>query len=431
MSEASINIAPNVFYSAESGVVYEFLDTTYSRTRPDVLNKDGYKIVKWGSDNLLPYYNRQILAENDIKQNLIDTDVNITTGRGLVFYREKVEKGKRVIEYLDEVEAQELFDWVYEWNLNEYFRETVQDLKEFGNSWTEFIMSRDGKMVASMMSLDAVDCRLERLKDDSPRSDSETLLMADWKYRVLTDIQAIPLLDVRKPQLGKYYKSALHIKKVISGQPYYSLVEWHGTKTWADIANYVPKFHKSGLKNGYMLRYHIKIPVSVLKSMQQTKNPETGQVYTEKEAKAAIQSNIDSVLGGADKSQKTLFSFINDTMPNPSEWKIEKIETDLKDDSYIKLFDTASKVHARGHNLHPVLAGIETSGSLSSGSEIMNLLNYQVKYKTQRVRDLALKAIKLVKDYNFPDMKDIKIGVEDIEFTTMDKNPMGQQSGIQ
>jgi hypothetical protein len=414
-----VAVSPSIFMSADTGNVYEFSDTTHSRTNPRTVSKDGKQIVTWGKDNLLPFHNRQILADNDIKQTLINTDVDITVGKGLVLYRELVEDGKRRKEY---IEDPELEDWMEEINAAETFRETVQDTKEFGNSWTEFILSRDRSKVASIMSLDAVDCRLGLADPANGRTDSTAVYLADWKTYKQNQVQGVPLLNIHRPVIdGKMVKFALHVKKIVSGMPFYTLAEWHGTRTWAEIANIIPIFHKQGLKNGYMLRYHIKIPLSYFNGKQDKEL---------EKAKIDVQTMLDNVLSGAADAHKAFFSFINDSVPNPAEWSIEKIETDLKDDSYIKLHETASKVHARGHNLHPVIAGIETSGSLSSGSEILNLLNYHVSYKTQRIRNIALKSVVLAKNYNFPDRRDIKIGVEDVELTTLDQNPKGQQTVV-
>jgi len=423
MSKNTIELSPNVFASLETGNVYQFEDGYHSRTKPDTIKKHGHEVIKWGSDNKLPYLNRRILAENDIKQNLIDTDVNIAAGQYLYLYTEDIIEGKRIVKPVADAELE---DWLEEWRIHELFTETLQDLKEFGNSWVEFVLSRDRKKVTSMISQDALDCRLSKITKGSGRRDSDKLVIADWKNESTLDnpFQEVPLLDIRNPQLGEYVKCAYHVKKMISGMPYYSLVEWYGTKDWTEIANIVPKFHMQGLKSGYMLRYHVKIPMSYF-------DGKTGTALVE--AKKAVREELDKVLSGAENAHKTFTSFINDKIQmgsssHMSEWKIEAIETDLKDDSYLKLHDTASRVHSRGHNIDPALAGIQTEGRLSAGSEIRNLLNYHIGYKTPRVRRLGMSPFILAKNFNFPDKKKIKIGIGDIELTTLDENKSGTQT---
>ena len=424
MSDTHIEmIAPSVFASTESGTVYQFESKNHSRSKPDVQRVGAKEVIKWGGDNMLPYVNRTILAENDIKQNLIETDVNIAAGQYLYLYSRKVENGKEII---TPVEDAELTDWLEEFRVHEQFTETIQDIKEMGNSWMEFVLNRARTKVVSMNSLDAVDCRLSKNATGSTRRDSEKLLLADWKYgKLLEDeIQQVDLLDIRNPKLGEQVKCALHVKKITSGMPYYQLVEWFGTKDWTEIANIIPKFHKQGLKNGYMLRYHVKIPMSYVE--KQNKSPQ--------EVKKDIITELDKVLSGAENAHKTFNSFINDKIglqgTAASEFKIEKIETDLKDESYLKLHENASMVHARGHNLDPALAGFETQGRMSSGSEIKNKLNFHIAYKTPRIRRIAMAPFLLAKNFNFPDKKDIHIGIGDMDFTTLDENPSGAQQII-
>lgn len=414
-----IEQSPNVFASLETGNVYQFEEGSYSRTKPNTIKQGGYDVIQWGSDNKLPYLNRRILAENDIKQNLIDTDVNIAAGQYLYLYTEDIIEGKRIVK---PVADPELEDWLEQHKIHDFFTETIQDIKEMGNSWAEFVLSRDRTKVTSMISQDAVDCRLEKIKSGSTRRDAENLLLADWKN--VSSVESVPLLDIKTPQLGKYVKCAYHVKKMISGMPYYSLVEWYGTKDWTEIANTVPKFHIQGLKKGYHGRYLIKIPQSYF-------DGKIGDAL--EKSKQSFRDELDKVMAGAENSHKALITFINDkaTLSGTAqfaEFKIEPIEGELNDESYLKLHDAATKVHSRGHNIDPALAGIQTEGRLSAGSEIRNLVNFHIAYKTPRVRRMAMEPVLLFKNFNFPKKKNIKIGIGDIELTTLDDNPSGTQN---
>lgn len=426
----SLKLASDVFASAATGTIYDFTDTGYSRTDPAYDTKQGIKVVKWGKNNLLPYELRQILAENDIKQNMINTDVDLACGKGLIFYRETDPDGDG-IRQIDYVKDTALDDWKDDWMLDEWFHETMLDLKEFGNSWTEFIFSRDRSRVNSIMSLNAVDCRIR--KPDKNNWKIKSLLVADWKHQSLKkdQINEVPLIMKNWSDFGSQQKQGYHIKFHFSGQPYYSLVEWYGSRTWSEVSNLIPKFHRSGLKGGFALRYHVKIPISYLEDrVAAAKDDEVTELEAVQKIKQSIMEELNDVIGGAENAQKAFFSWVNDSIPNPTGWDIQKIETDLKDDSYIKLSDAADKKHARGHNLHPVLAGIETSGSLSSGSEILNLVNFHTAYKTPRYRKIALRPLNQIIKKNFPEQwaAGIRIGVEDVQLTTVDKNPTGTQN---
>jgi hypothetical protein len=430
VKQKSVKLSTDVWASTQSGNVYEYAASGNSRTDPAHESKAGTKIVKWGIDNLLPYHLRQLLADNDIKQQLINTDVDLACGKGLILVKEidPDQDGKKEIQF---VKDQAIDDWMEAWDLESKFREVMLDLKEFGNSWFEFIFSRDRSRVNSCKSLDAVDCRIRKPEKTNWKID--TLVVADWKYPALKkeDMTEVPLIKSDWSDFGQQTKQAVHLKKQFSGQPFYSLVEWFGSRIWSEISGLIAKFHLAGLKGGFSLRYHIKIPLSYLEDrVAALKNDGKTETAAVAEIKRSIQNELDAVLGGADNAQKSFMSWVNDHMPSPTGWEISKIDTDLKDDSYIKLSDAADKKHARGHNIHPVLAGIETTGSMSSGSEITNLLNYHTAYKTPGWRKLALKPFNKMLQINFPEQyrSGIRIGVEDVQITTLDKNPTGTQN---
>ena len=387
------------------------------RSGRDVIKKGDFKIVKWGLKNKQPYDYTNLIKDNDIKPALISSLVNLGAGTNLNLYQTKLVEGKKVIELVEDTAISE---WLEDFMAYEFVRETIRDIETHGNSWAQFtkLGSRKSMIVES---LNAVDCRLGEITE---RFDSEHVYVADWLKSNLKkeDIKGLPLLPIRRPssELGKEDVAAMHLKNMISGYPYYTPADWHGTQDWCDVANVIPKFHKAGLKSGYMMRYHIKIPANFF-----------AQYGTEKEKdvkKKEVREMFDKMLSSEDSAHKTFFSYTEMVAGTLMEWEIEKIETDLKDDSYIKLHELASKVHARGHNLDPSLAGIGTAGELSSGSEILNLLNFHLAYKTPGVRSLALKPLTLAKNFTFPNKKNIHIGVQDVVLTTTDKNPKGKEN---
>jgi hypothetical protein len=411
-----VPVSENISVSTITGNVYQIDTGEKTTTKPSTIMAGGYEVIRWGRNNLLPNQYRQILLDNDIKQSIIETAVDLAAGQGFFLYREQINGNK-----LDKIPVKDaqLEDWIESWSLHDFFVETIQDVKEVANSFAEFVMTRDRTQVASVMSIDALDCRLEKgLKN---------VLIADWKEQrkqSSVPVEAVPRIDNKNPNLLAHKKGILHIQKYVSGMPFYSYPEWHGTVEWTEIANIIPKFHKQGLKNGYMLRYHVKIPLSYFK----------GKTDKEIEVmKKEVTTRLDQVLSGAENAHKAFISFVQDNLgaSNVSEWKIEKIETDLKDSSYLDLHRRASEVHSQGHGLDPALSGIHTAGRLSSGSEIRNLLNYHIAYKTPRVRRMAMQPINLIKAINFPGKRDIKIGVIDTEFTTTDSQPSGTQQILQ
>lgn len=428
----TLKLDANIWASTESGIVYEFTDRQYSRTKPHERSYGGRKVIMWGSDNMLPYYNRDLLANNDIKQKLVNTDVALTAGQQLTPYQivDKDGNGTRDKKWIVDPKVEKLIDELY---LNEFYTDTLQDLKENGNSWPEFLLNNGRSKITSVQSLDAVDCRLESPGKGRP---VDTLLVADWKYLHLRseDITAIPLLDSRRPQIIRGQgpmKVAMHVKKHYSGQPYYSLVEWHGTKIWTRISDLIPQYHESGLNKNYGWRLHVQVPWSYLEdriaklvtASDGTLSEEQAMVKVKKE----IQSQIDTASAGVKNNGKPLYSWIMDNMGTATEWKVTEIKSDRGDDSYLKLLDVADRKHMNGHGINPILAGQQATGMLGSGSEILNLVNYHTKFLTPETRRIAMSPINVILKTNLPGKwaEGIRIGVEDIEMATQDKAPGG------
>lgn len=427
-----------IWASAGSGIIYEFSPDTGSRTKPLVRSYGGKKVLMWGRDNLLPYHNRTLLDRSDIRQQLINANVALTAGQELAPYM-RVDNdgdGARDTKWVDDKQIQRLIDDLY---LNEVYTDTLQDLRENGNSWTEAILNNGRLKVTGTQSLDACECRLAEPIIKGGRVD--TLLYADWKATHLAagDIEEIPLLDSKRPIFTRHsgpLKLAIHVKKHYSGNPHYTHVEWGGTKIWEKIAQKIKEYHLSGLDNNYGWRLHVQVPWSYLQQRkEQLRTAEENSTLTDEQltikVKSEIQSLIDQASAGTRNNGKPLYTWIMDNLPNPTEWKVTPIKTDQGDDSYLKLLEIADKKAMNGHGLHPVLGGLQTTGNLGSGSEIMHLTNYHVKFMTPEIRRIALRPIEAILKFNLPDKwrDGRRIGVLDKEMTTQDTSRSGIVTG--
>lgn len=419
----NIDTRNEVVFSASTGIVYEFEADAGKDPKTDFGTSKSFKdfeLVKWGKKNNLPNEHVRIIYANENKPQIISNRIALTIGKGVFAYRIQLENGKEsILPVQDQPEIQEFLDVANPFTLesyNDFAEQVLHDDEAFANPFCSVILNREGTKAVSVKSLDATTCRIGKHKTTGELA----LLIADWantqKEVKEEDVKILPFFDPLEPT--KYYEFALQLNQKISGQPFYSIVPWNGTKAWAEISALIPKFHLAGLKNGSYIRYHIKIPASYL-----LKYPEDQR----NDIRYEIQKDMDNLLAGAENGHKTFTSYIEDIGGNATEWQIETIEGELKDDSYLKLDDHADKKQSRGHDMHPILSNIEIQGKLSSGSEILNLLNYHTAYKTQRQRERVLFPLKVIALINnWP--KDIKFGFKDVEFTTTDKNPTGTQN---
>lgn len=411
-----------VFFLEKAGAVMEF--TSQTATTPSYVTNSGQpygsinqgKFAYWGSNNLLPEDLIKLVYGNDLKPNLIKKRVNFNCGKGPITYKEEIAEGKRKKVYvLDPV----IEDFLKKSDYKKLMRSVDTDLEMFNNAFVEFVLTK-GKKVSSMRKLDATNVRAELIDEYTGRINNY-FLSADWKSPKKDRIIQVPSFDPEYPKYNK--KFILHIREEQSGQPYYAIPNWIGSKDATEVAETIWKFHKAGLKNGYALRYHIKIPSAYF---NQFPEPERER------RKADLRDSMNNWLAGAENAGKALVSYLEHIpgQVNPSEWKIDTISADLKDTAFSVLFEQSTISNAQSHGIHPTLAGVILSGSLGSGSEIRTLYHSHIALETNEPRDMIFEPItKVVAPLNGWD-KDIKFGVEDIELTSLDQNPTGQNSAI-
>lgn len=415
----AVTIDDGFVFSPGASTLYEYIDKSGNdqRGKPLIIGHSSglkFDIIKWGSNNRLPYENLNLITGNDIKPALIENKTNFIIGKGLIYGYDRVEDGKH---YFEAAQDDKIDEWLERNNIQEELFGLSDDLEIHGNAFVDCILSADGTKLMIARKLDATMSRIGIEQD----SNLESLVYADWLEKERPDYsEVIPLYSPFLLPLPTRF--VMHLRSIQSGQHYYALPVWNGTRDWSGIANIIPRFHEAGLKNGYFIRYHVKIPETYFDKFPAEQR---------EKKKEELRVQMDAFLSGTDNAHKTFYSFLK-KLPDGTvveDWEIKKIDVDLKDDSYLKLHDHSSKVHARGHNIHPILAGVETSGALSSGSEIMNLVNFHVQYKVHKARTLLLKPIKLAQRINKWHPK-IIFKFQDVTLTTTDKNPKGQEATV-
>jgi hypothetical protein len=374
------------------------------------------KFAYWGNDNQMPERITKLVYGNDLKPQLIKKRVNFNCGRGIILYKTQIDaEGKRKkVPVSDPV----IEEWLKRNQYNKVMRAIDKDSETYANAWLEFVFN-NGKQIHSIKKMDATNVRCELLDTVTGRVNN-FYISPDWKYAKSDRIIEVPNFDPEYPTYHK--KCIIHLREEQSGQPYYGIPNWIGSEDATDVANTIWKFHKSGLKNGYALRYHIKIPESYF-------NKYTDATAKEK-AMAALRESMNNWLSGADNVGKAFVSFIQQLNGvNLEEWKIETISPDLKDTAFNALFEQTTISNSRSHGIHPILGGVQMKGSLGSGTEIRSLYHAHIALETNEPRERNTDPLRIVQKTNGWD-PEVEFGIEDIEFTTLDENPTGKQNAI-
>ena len=239
---------------------------------------------------------------------------------------------------------------------------------------------------------------------------------------------SLPIFDIEDPE--KYPESIIVLKKAQIGADFYNQGLWWGTRTWTLVDNMTPEYHLAGLTNGYNVKLLIEIDESYFLMDGEDPNDEETAAKIEKR-KDDFMAKMDEYLSGVKNTDKALV-LIGDIMGDGKDKKlirITPIENKMTDDAYMNLIKQAGVKQAQGHGILPSLAGIAEGDKLGgSGSELMHSVMFQVRYMTPSYRRLLKEPLDSALEVMGYDLENMEYHFTDIEMTTLDANPTGQQA---
>lgn len=245
------------------------------------------------------------------------------------------------------------------------------------------------------------------------------------------DIVAVPIFDRETP--AALPESVMVLKKAQIGSDFYTQGLWWGTKTWTKVDNLTPEYHLSGLVNGYNLKLLIEIDESYFLMEGEDVNDEKVMEEIEKR-KDEFMAKLDDYLAGVKNTDKALVLIggLADAAGKEKKLiRITPIENKMTDDAYMNLIREAGAKQAQGHGVLPSLAGIADGNKLGgSGSELMHSVMYQVRFMTPSYRRLLKDPLDYALEVMGYDLENFEYHFTDIEMTTLDQNPTGQQAAV-
>jgi hypothetical protein len=369
--------------------------------------------------NLEPTHILRTILKNNINPGIIQSKVDFICGDGIGLFRRITENGKTRLVAVNNTDIE---DWLNSNKINQLMRKLAKDYCFFGNYFLQLITSEDKSKI---LLAEHTDASLARAKKRAKPSEDIPgyFLSGHWDNK--------PQYNEANPESGNVeylpayddsqIKSIFHGKNYTPGQSYYALPDWYGCLNWIYLANEIPVWHLNGIKNGYNIRYHIEIPMSYFDRY-------SGDAL-KAQKRDELREEMTKWLSGAEGSGKTFMSFMKTAGSETDKFQIKPISADLKDTAYSILFDQSNIAMTSGHGLSMNLAGIETAGKLSSGSEMRIAYQIYTELKTPGPRAILLEWLTDIvwKRNNWP--KDIFPAFINRQITTLDKNPTGTQTG--
>ncbi|HRI58341.1 MAG TPA: hypothetical protein PK228_01415 [Saprospiraceae bacterium] len=435
-------IGADSFYLPGSASLITFSDTTPSVTkRPGNGGKEmkisygntSTSIWSWGSNNLLPQEREALVLDNNIVPELMATKRDITVGGGLMYYTERFENGKRIIEEEDwPAAARQFAEELPEKNggqdLDAYFLKACRNAIFHSNTFTEAVRSLGSKVD----SIEALECRHVRPEKMSKNGVIQNYFWSgNWKEYKKPDFTPVKI-PAYVGEMKNQSKFIIHCMDDLLSDDYLGIPTWWGGRAWIECANAIPIFHINNLRNGYTIRWHIEIPKDYFwdyTSAQSTQPEKAAAKAKESEARKEFLKKLDAFLAGYEQAGRAIITDYELNKAAGKDFpgiKITPLNVDLKDKALLDLFEKSNDANISGQGVHPTLAAIQTQGKLSSGSEIRNAFAMYVAIKTPVKRSLLLKPWNYIHRVNGWG-KGGKWGFRDIEITKLDENPTGKQ----
>jgi hypothetical protein len=382
------------------------------------------KVVKWGSDNKLPYRIIEWVINNPILLPLLQFKVDMAIGSGLRTYRiaSYDNDQNEIIEPLTDPAFEE---FKANNDLDTYFEGVFTDAYFLGNFFSELIATRGSfvegysKGIALLNHIDGTTVRPE-LPDNQRGSVKNYLINPDWNNEQKSLRVSVPAWNnfvIKK-------KSILHSKFYFPGNPYFGVSSWIGSSQQIEYLNDVPTFKKNLIKNAATPSWIVRIPSDYFR----INYPDLADNPTKlAEKRNELADEIENFLQGPENAGKPLITYIwKDTNGRDVQMEIEPLKNEIPDNLFSADFDQMFQIVCSATQVPPSLASILVPGKLSSGSDILNSWN-AYNARIDRHRQKVLKILYLIKQVNGWN-PELQFGLKSKELKTLDQNKSGQQS---
>lgn len=425
-------IERNLFHLAKSQQMVKInpvIDVVpHNTAESSAMKKAGFEWVKWGKNDNQALEILRLCWDSPSKPQLMDKAKEFMLGAGIRLMKTVIdEKGK---EERQLVENKDLKRWLRKKQIYSRYLELAALSLHFAEmAFVRFSIQDDGQVALETIQPNKV--RFEKPAFGQP---IERVLINPFfgTNATIKKEQTVSLPIFDKEQPDKWLESVLVLKKAQIGADFYNQGLWWGTKTWTKVDNMTPAYHEAGLTNGYNVKLLIEIDESYfILDTDDTEDPETQDKIEAR--KEEFMDKMDEYLSGVNNADKALV-LIGDLMGDGTKGdkkliRITPIENKMTDDAYMNLIKQAGVKQAQGHGILPGLAGIAEGDKLGgSGSELMHSVMYHVRYMTPSYRRLLKGPLDDALEVMGHDLDESEYHFTDIQMTTLDENPTGQQA---
>ena len=382
-----------------------------------LLGGNGLDHVPWGSADNQPNTMGVLVQKNNQIKPLLDSNRDMIYGTGVSFNRRVIREGKIQLEpYQDE----QLIEWAHKTRLDSYLIGAINERVTNGNHFSRLELEMDGLPLLSV-----VDSYSARIAQSSTRLQAKYYynpFFGDFAYFRPRDSEPVPGFDPRNPEAS--IVSFFHSREHQSGNPHYAFPSWWGASEWIELANLIPVFHRSGITNGYNIKYLVKMPKDYF-------DYEAGKPLDAPKVAAKWRNfgdNLSSWMAGTKNVNKTLLlKYMRDEQGKPNDAiDVVPLKNEMSDDAYSKVWEMANVSIANAAGILPTLAGVNPGKGNDSGSQIRVMAEFQQHFRTPVHHQILLEPVQQV--LRLMGYKDIVPSFSGVQITTLDVNPTGTQA---
>jgi hypothetical protein len=376
---------------------------------PDFVDT-GWLHAPWGVDDMMPTQMRRKLRSVPMAGAAVDKLVKMMYGNGLVYVKNSdIEEGETDLHraYDPRVEAfLKKNRTALAWYVAQCF-----DYRLYAMTFTEMVLSADGKEIVEMYHKAAEFCRFSRQdeRDNKVKYVGYSPKFAQG-YTNPDDITWIPLY--RWYERDAFFSGLRGRKFVwasclpVPGLFYYPEAPWFGLfseKGWLDVSANVPRIVNAMQSNQISLKYIIQISQQYFRMRHRE-----WDAYTDEQRLDAFRikaAEIETYLSGADNMFKSLTYMVQeDEITGNKTGLIEIIAVDdkTKTGTWVPDSATADAQIVQGLGLHPSQVGLAPQGGkmgAGSGSDQRESFNTAIGLNTLE-QDIILEVLQFVSDYN-------------------------------
>ena len=384
---------------------------------------DMFQHVRWGAGDDEPNFINKLIEKNNQVRGQLEALRDIIYGTGIGFFKRTITEGKVSLEpWFD----QQVEDWAYETDLNDYIVTSINQMTHTANRFTRWVWD----IQKGWYRLDVSDGFMTRVGRPGPGGIFEYHVNPYFGERGLyrpQDTQRLPMMEPHNHEANIARLVTMRQSKVkIPGNPYYSYPAWWCARSWIELANLIPIFHYNGIKNGYNIKYLIRMPMDYF-------DVEGKKQLDEKAVKGKwkdFSEKLNSWMAGEKQVNKTmLIKYLRGgdgkMMDNVD---VVPLKNEMSDSAYSQVWEMANISIANSMGILPTLAGVNPGKGNDSGSQIRVMAEFQQANRTAIVRNAILEDVRhcLVA----MGKRDIIPMFKDVSLTTLDAAPTGKAAVV-